>query len=111
MSQPFRIWTQEHTREIVAVPTSQGVLAVMSARAGERRWGLYLAQSLDGGKTFELAQTIGEGTTDRGHFVLGALASLPKRTLLLISAEVTGTTRRGWYVLASDDGGENWGPP
>ncbi|MBI4703309.1 MAG: hypothetical protein HY744_19505 [Deltaproteobacteria bacterium] len=107
---PFRIWPEQHERRIVAVPTKQGVVGLMSARAGTR-WGVYLAQSLDGGRLYELPRVVGEGKTDRGQFEVGALVALPGRVLLLLSADVTGTTRRGWYVLASDDAGTNWGPP
>jgi hypothetical protein len=109
-SPPFRIWPETHDRSVRAVPTGQGVVATLGARAGAR-WGLYLGQSLDGGQLFELPRVIGEGTSERGIFELGALLALPKRSLLLVSADVTGTTRRGWYALASDDGGTNWGPP
>lgn len=109
-SPPFGYWTEKHERIIAATTTKQGVVAIMTARAGAR-WGMYLGQSQDGGKLFELPQVVGEAASDRGLLKLGALVSLPKRVLLLISADVTGTTRRGWYVLASDDGGAHWGPP
>jgi hypothetical protein len=109
-SAPFRIWPEKHDRTLGAAPTEQGVIATLSARAGAR-WGLYLGQSLDHGQLFELPRVVGEGSSERGMFQLGALVSLPKRTVLLVSADVTGTTRRGWYALASDDGGTNWGPP
>ena len=88
----------------------EGVVAVMRATAGAR-WGLYLGQSSDAGENFELPRKIGEGATDRGYFELGALIRFDERILMLLSADVTGTTRRGWYVLASDDGGTHWGPP
>jgi hypothetical protein len=109
-SAPFRIWPEKHDRTVRAVPTAQGVVAALSAHTGSR-WGLYLGQSLDQGQLFELPRVIGEGTSDRGVFELGALIALPKRVLMLVSSDVTGTTRRGWYSLASDDGGTNWGPP
>jgi hypothetical protein len=109
-NQPFALWTEEHDHRIVAVPSKDGVVGVMSAKAGSR-WGVYLAQSADGGANFELPRTIGEGKSDRGYFELGALIRLDERILMLLSADVTGTTRRGWYVLASDDGGAHWGPP
>ena len=42
---------------------------------------------------------------------LGALISFGKRTLILLAADVTGTSRRGWYVIVSDDGGLSWSAP
>lgn len=107
---PFRVWPEEHQREITTTPTAQGVAAVMSARAGER-WGLYFAQSVEAGAVYEVSRVIGEGTGDRGKMELGALISFGKRTLILLSADVTGTSRRGWYVIVSDDGGLTWSPP
>jgi hypothetical protein len=109
-SLPFEIWPDKHERTILSAATKQGVVATMCAKTGAR-WGAYLAQSLDGGATFELPRIIGEGKSERGYFQVGALINLPGRVLILMSADVTGTTRRGWYVLASDDGGSNWGPP
>jgi hypothetical protein len=106
---PFRVWAGEHQREIAMAATEQGTLGVMTARAGQR-WGLYLAQSQKG-RLFERQRVIGEGTTDRGRIELGALISFGKRAVLLISADVTGTSRRGWFVLVSDDGGTTWEPP
>jgi len=109
-SLPFDTWQDKHERTILMTATKQGVVATMGARAGAR-WGVYLAQSLDGGGTFELPRIIGEGKSERGYFEVGALIHMAGRVLILMSADVTGTTKRGWYVLASDDGGSNWGPP
>jgi hypothetical protein len=106
---PFRMWPGPQKREITMAATTGGTLGVMSVRAGDR-WGLYLGQSPDG-ITFERPRPIGEGTGDRGRIELGALLSFGKRALLLISADVTGTSRRGWFVLVSDDGGTSWNPP
>lgn len=106
---PFRVWPGPQKREIAMTATEAGTLGVMSVRAGDR-WGLYLGQGPDG-ITFERPRPIGEGTGDRGRIELGALLSFGKRALLLISADVTGTSRRGWFVLVSDDGGTNWNPP
>jgi hypothetical protein len=107
---PFRLWPEAHKREIVMTSTENGVLAVLTARAGDR-WGLYLAQGPGAGEVYERQRVIGEGQSDRGRLELGALVSLGKRAILLLSADVTGTSRRGWFVLVSDDGGTNWGPP
>lgn len=107
---PFGIWPEKHERKIIAVATKKGVVATMEAKSGTR-WGVYLAQSLDGGANFELNREIGAGKTDRGFMEVGALVRLPTRLILLISAEVTGTSRRGWYVLVSDDDGTSWKRP
>jgi hypothetical protein len=107
---PFRVWPEAHKREFAMVATEKGVIAVMTARAGDR-WGLYLAQGPGDAKVYERQRVIGEGQSDRGRLELGALLSLGKRAILLLSADVTGTSRRGWFVLVSDDGGTNWGPP
>jgi hypothetical protein len=109
-SPPFDVWTEKHERTISSVATNQGVVAVMTARAGAR-WGTYLGTSMDGGKTFDLPRVIGEGSTDRGFFEIGALIAFPERVIILLSADVTGTRRRGWYVLASEDGGQSWREP
>jgi hypothetical protein len=107
---PFRLWQEQHKRDIVMTSTEKGILGVMTARAGDR-WGLYLAQGPGDGAVYERQRVIGEGQGDRGRIELGALVSFGKRALLLISADVTGTSRRGWFVMASDDGGTNWNPP
>lgn len=109
-SPPFDVWTEKHERTIMSVATPRGIVAVMSARAGAR-WGTYLGTSMDGGKTFDLPRVIGEGATDRGFFEIGALIAFPERVIILLSADVTGTRRRGWYVLASEDGGQSWREP
>ncbi len=109
-SQPFEIWPEEHNRTIVSTATKQGVVAVMTARAGAR-WANHLATSMDGGKTFDLPRLIGEGATDRGLFEIGAVIGFEDSVVILLSADVTGTRRRGWYVLSSRDGGQTWGEP
>ncbi len=107
---PFRLWPEPHKRDIAMASVERGVIGVMTARAGDR-WGLYLAQGPGDGALYERMRVIGEGQGDRGRIELGALVSLGTRTLLLISADVTGTSRRGWFVMVSDDGGTNWNPP
>jgi hypothetical protein len=106
----FKPWLEKHERELSAMPTPQGALVMISSRAGER-WGLYYAQSIDGGQFYERARVVGEGNGDRGRIELGAMVSFGKRLLLLLSADVTGTSRRGWYVIVSDDGGVTWNQP
>ncbi len=105
----FRIWPEKHEREIVSAPTQGGTLGVLTAHAGNR-WGVYLAQSNEGA-IFDRPRVIGEGNGDRGQIEVGAFASLGKRALILISGDVTGTSRRGWFVMVSDDGGVTWNPP
>jgi len=105
----FRLWPEPHEHEIWSATAEKGVIGVLTARAGER-WGLYLGQSSDGG-VWERARVIGEGTNDRGRIELGAMMSFGKRLVILLSAGVTGTSRRGWFLIASDDGGANWNVP
>ncbi|WP_156338910.1 hypothetical protein [Chondromyces crocatus] len=107
---PFRPWVEPHEYVTVSAPTAQGAVAVMTARA-PARWGLYMAQSLDGGHVYELPRVIGEGNSDRGKIDIGAVVSFGSRVLLLLEAEVAGTSRRSWYVTASNDGGVSWGIP
>jgi hypothetical protein len=107
---PFRFWPEAHKQTLVTTATEAGIVGVMTARAGDR-WGLYLAQGPGEGAVYERQRVIGEGTGDRGRVELGALVSFGKRALLLLSADVTGTSRRGWFVMVSDDGGTNWAPP
>lgn len=106
----FKPWLEKHQRDIVARPTATGAAAVMSAQAGEK-WGVYYAQSTDGGKLYERARVIGEGTGERNRVRFSALVTMGKRTLLLLSADVTGTSRRGFYTIVSDDDGATWNPP
>lgn len=105
----FRLWPEQHDHEIVSVTAEKGVVGVLTERAGER-WGLYLGQS-PGDGIWERAREIGYGTEDRGRVELGAVVSFGKRILILVSAGVTGTSRRGWFSIASDDGGGHWGVP
>jgi hypothetical protein len=107
---PFRPWLEPHEQSMAAVPTDKGAVAVLTSRASAR-WGLYLAQWMGDGKLFEVPRVIGEGMGDRGRLELGALISFGSRILVLLEADVTGTSRRGWYVAASDDGGLTWNPP
>lgn len=107
---PFEVWAGEHEQKVVAVPTAKGVVAFLQQNEGAR-WKLELATSIDGGETFELARGVGEGSTERGTFAIGAVVAFPERVLLLMSATVTGQSQRGWYVLSSDDGGATWGQP
>ncbi|WP_437754691.1 hypothetical protein [Sorangium sp. So ce1389] len=106
---PFRPWLEPHERSVALAPTREGVAAVMTSRAAAR-WGLYIAQSPEVGKIYDVPRVIGEGTGDRGRIELGALISFGSRLLMLLQADVTGTSRRGWYVTASEDSGLTWSP-
>lgn len=107
---PFRPWSEPHEQEVLVAPTDKGVVAVLEEHdAG--RWGIYVTQSVDAGKTFELARVLGEGVGDRGKLEVAALVAFGKRVLLLLTGDVSGTSRRGFYAIATDDGGTTWGPP
>jgi len=106
---PFRIWPEPHEQTIAMAPSSKGIVGVLSQKAGDR-WGLYLATSADG-KLYEVPRIIGEGKDPRGQLELGALVGFGTRVLMILSADVMGTSRRGWFVMVSDDGGLNWAPP
>ncbi|WP_437811342.1 hypothetical protein [Sorangium sp. So ce1078] len=107
---PFRPWLEPHERSVALAPTREGVVAVLTSRAAAR-WGLYIAQSPDAGKIYDVPRVIGEDTGERGRIELGALLSFGNRLLMLLQADVTGTSRRGWYVTASEDSGLTWSPP
>jgi hypothetical protein len=106
----FEAWPDEPEKRFWMAPTDKGLVAFMAARKGAR-WGVYLASSMDGGKTFDLPRPVGEGEAERGSIEVGALIAFPDRLVLLVSADVTGTSRRGWYVLQSSDAGATWGVP
>jgi hypothetical protein len=106
---PFRPWPEKHEQIVMSTPTDKGIVAVMQQRAGDR-WGVYLAQSNDSA-IFEQTRTVGEGSGERGRLELGAFAPMGNRVLLLLSSDITGTSRRSWYVTSTDDGGVNWNTP
>ncbi|MGK4001290.1 hypothetical protein WMF31_01595 [Sorangium sp. So ce1036] len=110
--QPFHPWIEPHERSVASAPTREGVAAVLTARAAAR-WGLYIAlsPSPESGKLYEVPRVIGEGQGERGRIDLGALLSFGDRLLMLLQADVTGTSRRGWYVTVSEDSGLTWSPP
>jgi hypothetical protein len=110
VNSPFRPWAEPHEQEVFVAPTDKGVVAVLSEHDGAR-WGIYATQSIDGGKTFELARVVGEGVGDRGKLEVAALVDFGKRVLLLFTGDVAGTSRRGFYAIVTDDGGTTWGPP
>ena len=83
---------------------------LLLAKAGNR-FGTYLATSTDKGNTFELPRVISETDTGRGFIDVGVLVPFDDRVVMLFTADVTGTRGRRWYAMATDDGGENWGPP
>jgi hypothetical protein len=105
----FRVWPSQHEQTLVPVVTDKGVVAVLAEKAGDR-WGLYVAASSNG-QLYEQSRVIAEGKGDRGRLEFGALLPFGGRVVIILSAEITGTSRRGWFSLASDDGGLTWGPP
>jgi hypothetical protein len=111
-NRPFlRPWSEPHDRKLSIAFTSKGVAASLSLRT-KSKWGLYVSSSSDGGRLYDLERRVGygEGNVVDGH-ELGVLLGMGDRTLLLMSAKIAKTTRRGWYVLASEDGGSLWSPP
>lgn len=108
-SLPFLPWDGKHTSKVHSVATKKGVVAVQEKMAGGR-WGVYLAQSVDEGKTFELQRTVAEGDSDRSRVGVAALLTVGERVVLMMTAELR-SGGRGFYSLVSDDGGANWGPP
>lgn len=107
---PFRPWPTAHARRMHVTPTPRGVIAVVSRSEGPR-WGSWLAQSTDSGKTWQLPRVIAEGDVERGRVEVGLLATVGGRALMLLRSDVSGTTQRAWFVLASDDGGATWVAP
>jgi hypothetical protein len=106
---PFREF-EGSERQLQLVGTEGGAAAALAVQS-PTQWGLYVTQSSNEGKLFDVQRVVGEGEGDLGRFELGALLGIGKRTLLILSAPVTGSQNRGWYVIASDDGGGTWGPP
>jgi hypothetical protein len=109
-SNPFEIWPEPHERKLLAVPTEKGVVATLTMRTGNRQ-AAFVGTSMDAGETFELSRVIGKTETGRGFFEIGALIAFDDRVVMLLTADVTGTRGRRWYAMASDDSGQNWGPP
>jgi hypothetical protein len=110
-NRPFlKPWAEAHERTLGIAMTPRGTIA-MQALKSPTRWALSVSISSDGGKIYDLERKVGEGTGDRGRLELGALVGFGERTMMLLSADVTGTTRRAWFLMASDDGGQTWNPP
>jgi hypothetical protein len=111
-NRPFlKPWPEEHERKAAFVTTQKGVIAVQHLKT-KVKWALVASESVDGGKLFSIERRFGggDGNPENGYD-MGALIGLGDRTLLLMSAKMTRTTRRSWYVLASDDHGVTWTPP
>jgi hypothetical protein len=107
---PFRPWATAHARRMHLVPTPRGVIATVTRSEGSR-WGAWLAQSVDAGKSWQLPRVIAEGDVERGRVEVGMLAALGGRALLILRGDISGTTQRAWFVLVSDDGGATWAAP
>jgi hypothetical protein len=106
----LRPWADKHDRAIALTTTTKGVVAVQTME-NQQQWTYLLGTSREAGKIYDNPRTVGEGKGERGRLGIGALIGLGDRTLMLVSADVTGTQSRAWYLMASDDGGESWAPP
>jgi hypothetical protein len=106
----LRPWAEQHERRIAVAPWTKGVVAI-EHMSNPSHWAMMLSESADGGKLYDIERSVGEGKGERGRFDIGALVGLGDRTLFLLSADITGTSARSWYVMASDDGGQTWTPP
>lgn len=103
-------WKEPHDRVIGLAMTSKGAIAVQTM-SNPVQWVYLLTDSLNGGKTFDQEREVLQGKGARGRMILGALIGFGERTVMLSTAAVTGTSASQWYLLASENGGESWGPP
>ncbi len=115
-NRPFLKPVFKGDRVIGIAPYKTGILATQSLQS-PTQWQFLMSRSETLGKPDALGKIydgeklVLEGEGDRGRLDYGALVGLGDRTLLLISADVTGTTARQWFVIATDDGGQTWNPP
>jgi len=109
---PFlKPWGETHERKIGVAIVPKGIVTVQHQKT-KIKWVMSAAESNDGGKLYNLERKIGgsEEYAEDGY-EFGALLGVGDRALMFMTAKVNRTTRRSWYVLASDDGGLTWGPP
>ena len=111
-NRPFlKPWPEQHERKLHTSLTQNGVIAVQGLK-NKGKWSLFISESVDGGKLFNLQRTVGEGVgNSEDGYDVGSLISFGDRTVMLISAKISKTTRRSWFALASDDGGSTWSYP
>lgn len=111
-NRPFlKPWSEPHERKLGVALTAKGIIAVQHQKT-KTKWTMAASESNDGGKLYNLERRIGGAETNpEDGYDLGALVGLGDRSLLFLTAKVTGSTRRSWYVISSDDGGLTWNPP
>ncbi len=111
-NRPFlKPWPEQTQRKLFLAPTPVGIAAIQQVRS-RVKWTVDLSNSKDGGVTFVVPAPFGEGEGNpEDGYDVGALGWLGERMLLLLSAKVDKSTKRSWYVLASDDNGDTWGMP
>ncbi len=111
-NRPFlKPWPEQHDRKLGVAVVPKGIVAVQYQKT-KVKWAMAASESNDGGKLYNLERRIGgaDGYAEEGYD-LGALIGMGDRALLFMTAKVTKTTRRSWYVLATDNAGLTWGPP
>ena len=109
-NRPFLKPAFKGTRLIGLASYKGGIIAAQTLQS-PTQWQFLLSRSPDAGKLFDPERIVLEGQGDRGRLDYGALIGLGDRSLLLMSADITGTTARQWFVIASDDGAQTWNPP
>ncbi len=108
-NRPFlKPWAEQHERKLFTALTQGGVIAVQQLRS-KVKWGIFVSESVDGGKIYNLQRPVGEGEGNpEDGYDVGALVGFGDRTLMILSAKISKTTRRSWYAMATDDGGSTW---
>jgi hypothetical protein len=111
-NRPFlKPWPEQHDRELFTSLTTEGVIALQAVKT-KSKWAVFVSESTDGGKLFNLQRPVGEGVGNpEDGYEVGSMFSLGDRTLLLLSAKISKTTRRSWYAIATDNGGSTWSYP
>ncbi|NUP09948.1 MAG: hypothetical protein HOW73_28200 [Polyangiaceae bacterium] len=111
-NRPFKPWAEQHTRELHLATTASGMIAVQQMRT-KVKWTIDMSESSDAGKNFQLQRPVGEGEggNPEDGYDVGALVGMGPRSLMVLSAKVSKSTRRSWYAMASDDGGNTWAMP
>lgn len=103
-------WKDPHDRVVGFAMTKQGAV-VIQTMSSPVQWTFLLTDSLNMGKTFVQEREVLQGKGTRGRMIFGTMLGFGDRTVMLNTAAVTGTAANQWYVLASDNAGEAWGPP
>lgn len=108
-NRPFlKPWAEQHDRELHLALTTNGVIAVQQMRS-KMKWAVFMSESTDAGHLYNLQRPVGEGEGNpEDGYDVGAMLGWGDRTVLLLSAKVSKTTRRSWYAMASDDSGTTW---